>query len=447
MQNSEDQKAASRSTGHWGELPSLSRRIARYQTRIEAGHPLLGQQPGGGAIKLSGNDYLCLAGHSAIIEAQVAIMHGGGDDVYMSAAFLTDGTKQRAVERKMAAFLGTEDAVLCQSGLCANVGMMQAVTDQDTQVYLDSRVHAGFWDGARSTGALIRPFRHNNPESLENEIRKYGAGVITVSAVYGADGSICPLAEIAGIAERHGCEIIVDETHSIGIYGRQGQGLVSDLGLREKVTYRTFSLSKAMVTRAGMVTGPARIMDFFRFEARPAIFSSAVLPHEVAGLGAALNVIQEEDWRRERLRHNSDSLRRRLALLGFDVPLEGSQIIPLLAGHEDAAIVLRDALEANDLFGTLVCAPATTRNGALVRLSINSGLIEDDLRRIVRACARVREEIPASRWPIALRQGVSAVAGENSSTAAAKALAQAAASIDGHGMQSPRPAKEQRRAS
>lgn len=172
MQNSEDQKAASRSTGHWGELPSLSRRIARYQTRIEAGHPLLGQQPGGGAIKLSGNDYLCLAGHSAIIEAQVAIMHGGGDDVYMSAAFLTDGTKQRAVERKMAAFLGTEDAVLCQSGLCANVGMMQAVTDQDTQVYLDSRVHAGFWDGARSTGALIRPFRHNNPESLENEIRK-----------------------------------------------------------------------------------------------------------------------------------------------------------------------------------------------------------------------------------------------------------------------------------
>lgn len=391
-------------------MPSLSRRIAHYHQRIENGHPLAGRQPGRGAIELSGNDYLCLSGHSAIIEAQVAVLQGGGDDIYMSAAFLTDGTMQRAVERKMAAFLGAEDAVLCQSGWCANLGMMQAITDQNTQVYIDLRVHAAIWDGARGTGAKIRPFRHNSPESLESKICKYGAGVVVVSAVYGIDGTVCPLAEIADIAGRHDCEIVVDESHSIGIYGRRGEGLVSALGLREKITYRSFSLSKGMVTRAGMVTGPARVMDFFHYESRPAIFSSTVLPHEVAGLGAALNIIQEEDWRRERLRHNSAELRHRLVALGFAVPVEGLHIIPLVAGQEELAVMLRDALERHGLFGTLICAPATSRNRALVRLSVNSGLIEDDLSRIAGACAQVRHEIPAHRWPVALWDGVSAIA-------------------------------------
>ena len=398
------------------ELPHERSGMSHWRNRI--GETLDIPTPGSPSglrlsAELSGNDYLDLGGHSAITEAKVAVMQGGGDDVYMSAAFLTDGTMQRAVERKMAAFLGTEDAVLCQSGWCANLGLMQAISDQETQVYVDAGVHAAIWDGARSAGAQIRPFRHNRPESLERKIRNHGVGIVVVSAVYGVDGTICPLAQIADIAERHGCEIVVDETHSIGVYGRQGQGLVSDLGLQDKITYRTFSLSKAMVTRAGMVTGPARIMDFFRFESRPAIFSSAVLPHEVAGLGAALNVIQEEDWRRERLRHNTSLLRIRLADLGFDVAVSGSQIIALVAGVEDVAIAFRDALERHHIFGTLISAPATTRNGALVRLSVNSGLVEEDLRRIAWACTCVRDEIPISRWPLTLRRGVPAIVGRD----------------------------------
>lgn len=420
MQEQEQNETTSPRETHWGELPSLSRRIGAYHQRIQNGHPLIGRQPGRGAIELTSNDYLCLGGHSAIIEAQVAVLEGGGDDIYMSAAFLTDGTMQRAVERKVAAFLGTEDAVLCQSGWCANLGLMQAITDQDTQVYLDLHVHAAIWDGARSTGAKVRPFRHNNPESLEQEVRKHGAGVIVVSAVYGVDGAVCPLADIAQIARRHDCEMVVDETHSIGVYGRRGEGLVSALGLREQVNYRTFSLSKAMVTRAGMVTGPARIMDFFRYESRPAIFSSTVLPHEVAGLGAALNVIQEEDWRRERLRHNRASLRRRLVDIGFGLSSEGSHIIPLLAGQEDAAVELRDVLERHDVFGTLICPPATSRNGAVVRLSINSGLIDDDLQRIAAGCAKVREDVPLHRWPLTLRNRVSAIAESMSPEAGAE---------------------------
>jgi CAI-1 autoinducer synthase len=169
---------------------------------------------------------------------------------------------------------------------------------------------------------------------------------------------------------------------------------VSALGLADKVNYRTFSLSKAMVTRAGMVTGPARVMDFFRYEARPAIFSSAVLLYEVAGLGAALNVIQEEDWRRERLRSNTRLLRGLLAEAEFGVSPDGSQIIPLQADTEGEAIKLRTALEGHNLFSTIIYAPDAVGHDCFVRLLVNSSLVEEDIRQIVEICQLVRGESP-----------------------------------------------------
>lgn len=390
---SEDANSGADDTGSiWGEPPRLTRRIDGGTAPDERRHPLRSRQTIPEVVELRCNDYLALGGHAAIIAAQIAVLRGGGDDIYMSAAYLSEATMQRAIEQKMAAFLETEDAVMCQSGWCANVGLMQAITNQETQVYIDFFAHAAMWDGARSTGASIHPFRHNKPQHLEKQIRANGAGVIVVSAVYAGNGAICPLTEIADIAAKHGCELVVDESHTIGVYGRQGQGLVSALGLADKVTYRTFSLAKALITRGGMVTGPARIMDFFRYESRPAIFSSAVLQHDVASLGAALNVIQEEAWRRKRLRSNSVSLRRQLAELGFDVPLDGSQIIPLQMGSKADAVRTRDALARYNLFCSIVDLSERPDNGSFVCLSLNSELSAEDLERIAKACARVRSE-------------------------------------------------------
>lgn len=397
MSNIQSKNTGSEAPHNWGEMPSLTQKIEHRLEHAERRQQLRSRRPSPDGVELRCNDYLSLSGHPAITEAQIAVLRGGGDDIYMSAAFLSDSTMQRAVERKIAAFLGTEDSVLCQSGWCANVGLMQAITDQDTQVYMDHFVHAGMWDGARSTGASIHPFRHNDPGHLEEMVQKHGAGVVVVSALYAGDGMLCPLAKITDIATRHGCELAVDESHTIGVYGRQGEGLVSALGLADKVNYRTFSLSKAMVTRAGMVTGPARVMDFFRYEARPAIFSSAVLLYEVAGLAAALNVIQEEDWRRERLRSITRSLRGQLAEAGFDVSPDGSQIIPLHAGTEADAVQLRAALEDHNLFSTIINAPDGAGDGCFVRLLANSSLVEEDIRRIVEVCIHVRDELPAAK--------------------------------------------------
>ncbi|MDP6690848.1 MAG: quorum-sensing autoinducer CAI-1 synthase [Alphaproteobacteria bacterium] len=391
-------------TTRFVELPGLTRRVEKYLERIRNGHPLRGKAPGKNAIELWSNDYLSIAGHKKIVRAQSDLLRGNRDRPFMSAAMLAKDPAQRTVEKQLAAFLGVEDAVLCQSGWCANVDLLQTIADEDTPIYLDIHVHASLWDGARTSNAPIQPFRHNQPDSLAAKAERYGPGIVVVDAVYSANGSVCPIEEIVEVAEQYGCIIVADESHSVGTYGVNGEGLIASLGLTDRVHYRTLSLSKAFATRAGLVAGPARVMEFFRYEARSMLFSSAILPHEIEGLRATLEVIQSEGWRRDQLWQRAIYLRRRLTELGYNVDECDSQVIALEAGPEQRSMQLRDALENAGIFGAVFCAPATPQNRSLIRLSINCALSDAQVELIIRVCADLRDAEDLDSWPSTLRR-------------------------------------------
>jgi CAI-1 autoinducer synthase len=187
--------------------------------------------------------------------------------------------------------------------------------------------------------------------------------------------------------------LVVDESHSLGVFGARGEGLTAALGLASRVHFRTSSLSKAFVGRGGIVAGSARNIEFFRYESRPAIFSSGILSHEAAGFLATLHLIVDAQDRRERLQANADFLRTRLAELDYDVEESRCQIISLVAGPEQSTIVLRDALEARGIFGSVFCAPATARNRSLVRFSVHAALTREELERVVAVCGHIRHEV------------------------------------------------------
>lgn len=374
----------------WGENDILQARVDAYFERMGGGHIIVGRTPGPDALELWSNDYLSLAGHPAIVKAEIEALEGGRADLYMSAVFLNENSLQRALERQWAAFVHAEAAVLCQSGWCANVGLIQSLADASTPVYLDQFATTSSWEGARAAGAPAIAFRHNRPESLEQLIKRKGPGLIVVDTVYAIDGSVCPLLEIAALGEKYGCIVIADESHTIGVYGPHGEGMVPALGLTEKVHYRTFSLSKAFVTRAGMVVGPQRTMSYFPFESRSAIFSSAVLPYELSALVATLKVIQEEDWRRQQLLFNARYLRDGLRRLGYAVDASHSHLIALHTGSDSQTVALRDVLEAQGVFGAVLCAPATPQGRGVIRLSVNAGVSESSLDRVVAAFKNIR---------------------------------------------------------
>lgn len=397
------------------DLPEfLDLRVDRYyHERVrdawQGGHIMRGRIPGADALHLSSNDYLSLAQHPDILKAMADSILRDGNGLLMSGIFLHgDDCPQLALERRLAHFMQAESGVLCQSGYAANTGLIQAIADDGTPVYADMMAHMSLWEGVRAAGATAVPFHHNDPEHLERQVLRHGPGIVVVDAIYSTSGNICPLAEIAAICEAQGCIFVVDESHSLGTHGPDGAGLVAELGLADRVHFRTASLAKAFAGRAGFITCPERFNEYFKFESNPAIFSSTLLPHEVAGLAATLEVVRREGWRRERLHANAAWLRTALEGLGYNLNDSRAQIVSLEPGPEQQTIVLRDALESRGIFGSIFCAPATPKNRSLMRFSVNAGLGAAQLERLADVCREIRDEVDLANWPSTrrLRRGV-----------------------------------------
>ncbi|HYI68947.1 MAG TPA: alpha-hydroxyketone-type quorum-sensing autoinducer synthase [Skermanella sp.] len=351
------------------------------------------------SVQVRTNDYLSIANNERIINAEINYLRQSGHGEAISRVFThKEENQHRAFERRIAKLLQAEDAVTCMSGYCANIGLIQAIAAPETPIYIDMMAHASLWEGVNAARATARPFLHNNPGHLERQLREYGPGIVVVDAVYSTNGALCPLADIVEVSERYGCVLVVDETHSFGAQGPRGAGLTVALGLADRVHFRTVGLSKAVASRGGVVVGSARNMEFFRYEAYPMIFSTSVLGHEVAGFEAALDIIETEEWRRTRLHRNHAVLRAGLDDLGYNVDNCDTQILSLEAGLEADVKRLRDALEENDVFGSVFCAPATPKKRALVRFTVNASLTDEQIQHVLSACARIRTEVGMAGW-------------------------------------------------
>jgi len=363
-----------------------------------------GRLPGPDAVRLDGNDYLSVTGHPDIVQAQLDALLRNQEFVVQSGVFQLDGSPASRFEKALARWLGKEGGLLCQSGYTANLGLIQIIADPETPVYVDSLAHMSLWEGVRAAGATAHAFRHNDPEHLDRMAARHGAGLVIVDSVYSTTGALCPLAEIVEAAERHGCMILVDESHSLGTHGPQGRGLCAELDLTHRVHFITASLAKAFAGRAGYFTMPDELRPYLMCHSYPSIFSSCLLPQEVAGLHATLGVIQRSDEARAKLRANTARLRGSLAELGYPIQQGSEQIIALEAGPEVDTLALRDALEQRGVFGAVFCAPATARNRAMVRLTLNAALTDAELSHVERVARDVAPLAKPWDWPAARRQ-------------------------------------------
>lgn len=363
-----------------------------------------GRAPGPDAVRLDGNDYLSVTGHPDIVQAQLDALRCNRDFIVQSGVFQLDGSATSRFEAALAAYVGKEGALLCQSGYTANLGLIQVVADAETPVYLDSLAHMSLWEGVRAAGAPAHAFRHNDPEHLARMMQRHGPGLVIVDSVYSTTGALCPLERIVEVAEAHASMILVDESHSLGTHGPQGRGLCAELGLTHRVHFITASLAKAFAGRAGFFTMPDELRPYLMCHSYPSIFSSCLLPHEIAGLAATLEVIQRSDAARIELRRNTQRLRGAFSDLGFPIHHGSEQIISLEAGIEFDTLALRDRLEERGVFGAVFCAPATSRNRAMVRLTLNSALTDAEMGHVAAAAREIAPLVKPWEWPIARRQ-------------------------------------------
>lgn len=388
--------------------PALQQRIERdftprWNDTWGGRFVLHGEQPGPNAVRLDGNDYLGVTGHPAIVAAQVEALTRSTDFVVQSGVFVLQQHPARALELALADWVGKEDGFICQSGYAANVGLLQAIADASTPVYLDSLAHTSLWEGAHAARAPAHAFRHNDPDHLDKMLERKGPGVVVVDSVYSTTGALCPLREMVEVVEKHGSMILVDESHSLGTHGPRGAGLCAELGLTDRVHFITASLAKAMAGRAGFFSAPASLRYHILSTSYPNIFSSCLLVPEVAGLRATVSVLQGADADRERLRSITRRMRAALSDLGYWIDQGTEQIISLEAGTEPDTMKLRDELEKRGVFGAIFCAPATSRNRAMVRLTLNAHLTEAELEHVIHVAREIAPLVKPWDWPVARR--------------------------------------------
>ncbi|KTD34829.1 aminotransferase class II [Legionella moravica] len=356
----------------------------RVKKSWQGRHILNGKTPTPTALIFSSNDYLHISQHPELINAQMDAMRKYGNGQMQSAVFLSNNSQLLDnCEQQFSTFLNYPSSLLTQSGWCSNVGIIQALAKRNTPVYLDFYTHMSFWAGVKAANAKPIPFQHNSTESLIKRLERHGPGIIAIDSIYSTTGTISPLSEFVKIAKKYDCLLIVDESHSLGTYGPSGKGLVTLLGLSDQVDVITASLAKAFSGRGGLIAGKKRLIEFVRYSSLPAIFSSALVPHDLAGFSSSLEIISRDEWRREKLHANATFLREALSANGFDIGDSESQIIPIMTGNEANTIWLRNELEKEDIFGAVFCSPATPKNRALIRLSLSSNHEKRDLLRVI----------------------------------------------------------------
>ncbi|MEU8900492.1 aminotransferase class I/II-fold pyridoxal phosphate-dependent enzyme [Nocardia sp. NPDC048505] len=369
----------------------------RVQARIDRHHVdrvigewggrdfLRGRAAEPGDIVLTGNDYLALTGDRRIAEPITAVLSPD------SAAALPDAC-EGALAYRMAEYLRAGAGIVCQSGWDANLGLLQAIADPATPVYLDEHGHMSLRQGARLAGAPIQLFRHNSATDLAERIHAHGPGVIAVDAVSSTDGERSPLRELCDVADDTGSLLVVDESHTLGIDGPRGAGAVVGADLVARVPFRTASLAKAFAGRAGFIAAPhPGFVDYFRGESYPAVFSSGLRSPDLAGLAATLDVVRACDDRRRRLREVAATVRKALCDKGFDLGGGDGQIVALQTGPATHGLAVRDVLERHGVLGAMFCAPATPPDRTLIRFSLHSALTDEQVERIIAACAEISD--------------------------------------------------------
>jgi 8-amino-7-oxononanoate synthase len=370
-------------------------------------------------LLLCSNNYLGLADHPRVREAaaDAAMRWGAG----AGASRLVSGTMtvHRRLEEALAAFKGTESALLFGSGYLANLGVIGALARAGAGdgkdaggapvVFSDELNHASIIDGCRLARAETFVYDHCDVEHLAWGLRQHRGrpGLIVTDSVFSMDGDIAPLEEIAELAQRHGLRTLVDEAHATGCLGPGGRGAVAEAGLDGEIDVVIGTLGKALGAYGAFAACSAAMRDYLTNTARSLIFSTALPPPAVAAALAALEVLQEHPEMAGRLQANAASMRDELAREGFQVAGSCTQIVPLVVGDPELAMRICEIAIEGGVFAQAIRPPTVPAGTSRLRLALMATHTREELRAAARTLGRAALQAgfrPAAGPPVAAAQ-------------------------------------------
>ena len=394
-------------TGGWDERVDAElaeiRAAGRWRVTREVvtSGPVTGEVDGRAVVTFASNDYLGLTHHPDVIAAAHAALDRWGTGSGASRLIVGTRPAHTELEAELAAWKGTEAALLFPTGFAANLGLLATLGRSDVTIVSDELNHASIVDGARLARASVRIFRHADLDHLAKVLidaeADPGAGgpvLVVTDSAFSMDGDVADVGALVDLCAHHEALLVLDEAHAV--LGPEVD--VAQAAARGQTVLRMGTLSKALGSLGGFVAGPQRVIDLLRNRARPFIFTTAPTPADVAAGLAAVRIVRSDEGARlaARLRHHVDRVR----------PGHPTPIVPVLLGTEEAALTASADLLDQGLLVPAIRPPTVPAGTSRLRIALSAAHTDDQIDRLAAALAGLTSEPALPPSPGSRKAGI-----------------------------------------
>ncbi|HLQ75679.1 MAG TPA: glycine C-acetyltransferase [Alloiococcus sp.] len=349
-------------------------------------------------INFASNNYLGFATREELIEADIAATKKYG--VGAGAVRTINGTLDihRNLEKKIAEFKGTEDAIAFQSGFNGNMGGIPAVMKKGDAILSDELNHASIIDGCRLSGAKIIRVKHQDMEDLEQKAKEatesgeYDKVMYITDGVFSMDGDVAKIDEIVEIAKKYNLITYVDDAHGTGVLGK-GAGTVKQFGKQNDIDMQLGTLSKGVGVVGGYIAGSAKLIKWLKSQARPFLFSTSLTPGSAGAIIKAIELMQENPELVQKVWDNADYFKSELQRIGYDIGVSETPITPVIVGDEKLAQEFSHKLIEKGVYAKPIVYPTVPLGTGRIRNMPNASHTKEMIDKAIKVYEEVGKEL------------------------------------------------------
>ncbi|MCL5028351.1 MAG: pyridoxal phosphate-dependent aminotransferase family protein [Bacteroidetes bacterium] len=337
-------------------------------------------------INLATNNYLGLSNDERIKEAYINAIKKYG--ISMCSTPIVGGYTElfQKIRYKLSEFIGVEDVLIYPSCYQANNGIFQTVTRKDDLVLFDRFVHSSLIQGIRSVGCKSIPFSHNNTETLEYLLKKYSHYekiFVVTESVFSTEGAIAPFADIYKLCKKYNAVPVVDDSHGIGVIGKNGKGILSYSNIEHFEGIYTSSLGKALANNCGVVGGSRELINYLSYFCSHLVYSTAVSPAVLAGIDTTLDIVEDEyDYRAGKIFYYAEEIKNSLKANGFLTTNSAAPINSIISGTSENTFFLAKKIFQNGILTTPFVYPSVRKNDGRIRMIAGANLKESSIEKV-----------------------------------------------------------------
>jgi 8-amino-7-oxononanoate synthase len=370
--------------------------IYPYFRSIEENHDTEVVIQGRKLLMFGSNSYMGLTNHPKVKEAAKKAIDMYGSSC--SGSRFLNGTSRLHIEleERLADHVGKESALIFTTGFQTNLGTVASLTGRNGVIILDELDHASIIEGSRLSFSRVLKFAHNDMKDLEKLLQSVQVEkikMIVIDGIFSMEGDICNLPEITRLANKYEALVMVDDAHALGVIGEKGKGTANHFGLTEQVDIIMGTFSKSLASVGGYIATTTETVNYLKHHSRPMIFSASIPPSAVAAALAALEIIQTEPERQEKLWTNTAYIANALQELGFDINTSETPIIPIYIRDNYLTFQFTQRLFEEGIFVNPVVSPAVRSDSSLLRLSIMATHTRDQLDEAIDKIEKVASEL------------------------------------------------------